>query len=298
MEGLKKSRIKRAIIPVAGLGTRMLPATKAVPKEMLPIFDKPLIQHVVEEAANAGINEIILVTRSGKEAIENHFDSNYELESLLSSKGKKRYLKSFPKLILKNISLISVRQDKPLGLGHAILCAKKILDYGESFCVILPDEFLVSNQKINDLELMIENFHETSHGQILVEKVKRQLVTNYGIVDINTKLLLKNKSELINGMIEKPSIQKAPSNYRVIGRYILPYEILKILDKEKPAKDGEIQLTDALQKCINQKKYFFDAYQSNSTVYDCGSIKGFLGANIALASKDKEIKQYLMKNFS
>ncbi len=198
----------------------------------------------------------------------------------------------------KNITIISVRQDKPLGLGHAILCAKKILDYGESFCVILPDEFLVSNHRRNDLELMIENFHETSHGQILVEKVKRQLVTNYGIVDINTKLLLKNKSELINGMIEKPSIQKAPSNYRVIGRYILPYEILKILDKEKPAKDGEIQLTDALQKCINQKKYFFDAYQSNSTVYDCGSIKGFLGANIAIASKDKEIKQYLMKNFS
>lgn len=288
-------RIKKAIIPVAGLGTRMLPATKAVPKELLPILDKPLIQYVIEEAALGGIKEIILVTRSGKESIENHFDSNYELESLLRVSGKQKILKKLPKKILKDISIISIRQESPLGLGDAILTAKNILKKKEPFAVFLPDEFLLSNGKISDFERMMINFSSSGNGQILSEKIKLDKVSSYGILDIENKQLTSTKSRVIKGIKEKPSEAKAPSNYRVVGRYILPYEVMDFIDKLKPGKDNEIQLTDALQNFLSLNENNIEATLSDSKIFDCGSLKGFLGANIALASQDKEMKKYLVR---
>ena len=171
----ENKQIRKGVIPVAGLGTRMLPATKAVPKELLPILDKPLIQHIIEEAVSCGIQEIILITRSGKEAIENHLDGNFELESLLKKNNKKEILKKFPNSILKNISILSIRQENPLGLGHAILCAKPALKKDEPFAVFLPDEFLLPFGKERDIQRMVKNFQHSGNGQLLVEKSKKKI---------------------------------------------------------------------------------------------------------------------------
>ena len=285
-------KIKKAIIPIAGLGTRMLPATKAIPKELLPIFDKPLIQYVVEEAIDAGINEIIFVTRSGKEAIEDHFDNNVELEYLLERKGKKKSLKSIKNVIPKNIKISSVKQDRALGLGHAILCASHLIEKGEYFGVLLPDEFVMKEELKSDFFEMIKNFELNSTGQILVEKIKKQDVVNYGIVDLQNKF--QNSEYMkIRGLIEKPSLSKAPSNFRIIGRYILPYEIFSLIKKLPAGKDDEIQLTDALILLIEQKNFSLNAFKSRSSIFDCGTKKGFIGANIAMASKNKEILDYI-----
>ena len=291
MEGYKP--VTKAIIPVAGIGTRMLPATKAVPKELLPILDKPLIQHVLEEAILCGIKEIILITRTGKEAIENHFDSNYELESLLKTSGKQKVLKKFPQNILKDISIISIRQEKPLGLGDAILTAKNILQKNEPFAVFLPDEFLLPNGKKIDFDNMMMNYLESGRGQILSEKIESHKLSSYGILNLEKKSLTNEKSEVIKGIVEKPSLSKAPSNYRVVGRYILPYKIMDFIGKLKPDKHNEIQLTQALQNLLKVQEYSFEASLSDSNIYDCGSLEGFLGANVALASKNKKMKKYL-----
>ena len=181
MEELKS--VKKAVIPVAGFGTRMLPATKAVPKELLPILDKPLIQHVLEEASSGGIEEIILITRSGKEAIENHLDNNFELENLLRKSKKDSILKKFPKFSLKNLSVLSIRQEKPLGLGHAIFLAKRALRNDEPFAVFLPDEFLISLSRKTDFQEMVDNFETSGRGQVLVEKIDKKHAVNYGMVD-------------------------------------------------------------------------------------------------------------------
>tara|TARA_B100000212_G_scaffold161785_1_gene121649 strand:- start:8559 stop:9449 length:891 start_codon:yes stop_codon:yes gene_type:complete len=286
-------KIRKAIIPVAGLGTRMLPATKAVPKELLPILDKPLIQHIIEEAVSAGIEEIILITRSGKEAIENHLDANFELELLLKKSNKKGIISKFPQRILKDISILSIRQENPLGLGHAIFCAKPALEKGEPFAVFLPDEFLLSLEKEIDFYKMMKNYSLTGNGQILVEKISKKDVSDYGIVDLLDNKLSKGKTKIIKDFIEKPSINSAPSNLRIVGRYILPYEIIDILKGLKPGKNKEIQLTDALKKLLKLRKIKFEAVLSNSRIFDCGSLKGFLGANIASASKDKNMRRYL-----
>jgi len=286
-------KIRKAIIPVAGLGTRMLPATKAVPKELLPILDKPLIQHIIEEAVSAGIEEIILITRSGKEAIENHLDANFELELLLKKSNKKGIISKFPQRILKDISILSIRQENPLGLGHAIFCAKPALEKGEPFAVFLPDEFLLSLEKEIDFYKMMKNYSLTGNGQILVEKISKKDVSDYGIVDLLDNKLSKGKTKIIKDFVEKPSINSAPSNLRIVGRYILPYEIIDILKGLKPGKNKEIQLTDALKKLLKLRKIKFEAVLSNSRIFDCGSLKGFLGANIASASKDKNMRRYL-----
>ena len=285
-------KITKAIIPVAGLGTRMLPATKAIPKELLPIIDKPLIQYVVEEAIQGGIKEIILVTRSGKEAIENHFDKNYELEHRLESTGKKKILRSITKLIPNDIAISSVRQESAKGLGHAILCAKHILK-GEDFAVLLPDEILLSKNEKNDFSKMMNFYNSSAQGQLLVEKVKKEELPNYGIVDLNKKQLNLNNPKKISKLIEKPSSKSAPSNYRVVGRYILPFEVIHFLSKTTPDRNGEIQLTEALDELALNGKKSIDAVLTNSNIFDCGSKKGFLGANIALAFKDKDLRRYL-----
>ena len=287
------NEIYKAIIPVAGLGTRMMPAAKSTPKELFPLLNKPLIQHVVEEAIKGGIKEIVFITRRGKEAIEDHFDSNFEIESLLKNSGKKSILKEFTKEILKNISFQSVRQGVPLGLGHAILSAKHVLKDGEPFAVFLPDEFLFTSDEITDFQKLIANFKSSGCGQVLVEKVKKKEISNYGIIDLDRKKISRSGSNKISNLLEKPTLEKAPSNLRVIGRYILPYEIFSFLSRIKPGKDNEIQLTDAIKEGIKSKKLTFEAVLSKSHVFNCGSLEGFLGANVKLASRDVIMKKYL-----
>ncbi len=291
---IKNNRISKAVIPVAGLGTRMLPATKAIPKELLPILNKPIIQYVVEEAISAGIKEIIFITRSGKGAIENHFDINYELEYILEKKGKKRILKSVKNLIPKNVKISSIRQENALGLGHAINCAKHIIN-NEPFAVLLPDEILLERNSSKDFLEMLKLFEKSGKGQILVKKVSKKLVSNYGIVDIKKKSIKPLSSSSIYKLVEKPKINLSPSNLRIVGRYILPYEIMSILSKIKEGKDGEIQLTDALDVFINNNPASLEAFLSDSDIFDCGSVEGFLSANIAFAKRDIKMQKYLKK---
>ena len=285
-------KIRKAIIPVAGIGTRMLPATKSIPKEMLPIYDKPLIQLVVEEAIDGGIEEIILITRSGKEAIENHFEKNYELEKYLNKKNKKKELLAVKYLIQKKIKIYSIRQENPLGLGHAILCAKDLIK-NENFVILLPDEILFKKDKENDLKKMIDFFHKTNNGQILVDKVKKKQLENYGVVNLKKKNFKKNVTEKIYHISEKPNIEKAPSNYRVVGRYVLPHEVFSFLEKCAPDKSGEIQLTEALNKLSKDKGFGLNALLSDSNIFDCGTRIGFIGANITTAMKEKGLKKYI-----
>ena len=285
------SRVKKVIIPVAGLGSRMLPATKAIPKELLPIFDKPLIQYVVEEAMDAGIEEIILVTRSGKEAIENHFDKNYELEKALKLSNDNKSLKEIKSLLNKNLKISSVRQESPLGLGHAILTAKPHIN-NEPFAVMLPDELLIKTQKKSDFKILIDNFDKSGNSQILVEKILKKDVSTYGIVEFN-KTNSSMDSINVSNLLEKPNPSITSSRYRIIGRYVLPYEVLENLQTQKPGRNKEIQLTDAINKMLNDKISKIDAVISSSKVYDCGSKKGFIGANLEVAMKQSRIKKYL-----
>ncbi len=291
MEESKK--VKKAIIPVAGFGTRMLPATKAVAKELLPILDKPLIQKIIEEAAEGGIEEIILITRSGKEAIENHLDNNFELETLLKKTKKHKTLKKFPKYLLKNINFLSIRQESPRGLGHAIFSALPALEEGEPFAVFLPDEFLLPKGKDIDFKKMMDNYFNSGNGQLLVEKVPKKNITDYGVVDIKNSSISVTKNKEVLDVVEKPSFNQAPSNLRIVGRYILPYEIMNSLSKLKPGKNKEIQLTDAIKELLRKKNFKLEANLSNSRIFDCGSLKGFLGANIAVAAQDRKMKKYL-----
>lgn len=290
-------KISKAVIPVAGLGTRMLPVTKELPKELLPILSKPLIQHIVEEAIEAGISEIIFITRNGKEAVKNHFDNNYELESYLNEKGKKDILKKLPNYIFKKIHFFSVLQKKPLGLGHAILTAEHIIQ-NESFAVLLPDEFLISKNKNSDLKRMLSNFKTFNQNQILVEKVPKKNISQYGVVKVRANKLTINNPQNIIDIVEKPLLKDAFSNKRVVGRYIFSSSIFKYLKKTKPGKDNEIQLTDSIKEKIIKEKNSFQATLSNSEIYDCGSLKGFVGANIALGLKDKALKKHIMESLN
>ncbi len=290
---MAETKISKAIIPVAGLGTRMLPATKAIPKELLPILNKPIIQYVVEEAISAGIKEIIFITRSGKQAIENHFDYNYELEHRLKNKKEKRILNSLKGVIPSDVKISSIRQEDALGLGHAISCAEHLLRE-EPFAVLLPDEYLLSDKDFIDLREMVKNFNTHGIGQILIEKIGPKEVSNYGIVNMKKKSKELNQKIQINDLVEKPKKSRNKINYRIVGRYILTSEVTKILKKEKPRLGKEIELTKALQDFIKDKGRL-DGFITNSKIFDCGSKKGFIGANIASALQDNEMKNYISK---
>lgn len=285
-------KITKAVIPVAGLGTRMLPVTKEIPKELLPVLDKPVIQHVVEEAVSAGISEIIFVTRKGKNGIKRHFLKNEELENFLIKDKKTEILKKFPNNSLKKIKYFFVYQKEPLGLGDAILTAKKFIK-NESFAVFLPDEFLMPKNSKKDFQRMIERYQSSGKSQILVEEIPKKLVSQYGIVKLFQGKLTFNKSLDISDIVEKPNQTESPSRNRVVGRYILPVEIFEHIKTIKPDKGNEIQLTDAIKKFLNENNHSFQATLSDSDIFDCGSPKGFVGANIALGSKDKKIKNYI-----
>ncbi|WP_432472298.1 UTP--glucose-1-phosphate uridylyltransferase GalU [Amphritea sp. HPY] len=278
--------VTKAVIPVAGLGTRVLPASKAIPKEMMPVVDKPVIQHVVEEAVKAGIKDIILVTRSGKSAIEDHFDKHYELEAELERKNKTAILESIRSIVPQDVTIASVRQPAALGLGHAVFCAASSVN-NEPFAVILPD-VLVNNhgQTDNDLSKMVNAFSQHNAAQIMVESVPQDQVQMYGIADCGGITPPPGESVNIKGMVEKPAPDLAPSNLAVVGRYVLPARVMELLATTQAGAGGEIQLTDALDELLQEQKV--EAYRMSGKTYDCGNKLGYLQANIAYGLQHPE----------
>ena len=292
------NKITKAVIPVAGLGTRMLPATKAIPKELLPVYDRPIIEHVVKEAISAGITEIILVTRSGKEAIENHFDAHYELEHRLEKKGKETILCTVKNIIPSHVKVTSIRQADALGLGHAVLCAKHLLG-NEPFAVLLPDVLVVDDEareRNHSFCELVKAWNTSGIGQIMVERVDYNMIENYGVVDLDGKTSEPFQSIPLEGVVEKPTPEKAPSNLAVLGRYILPAKIMGLLENTQVGVGGEIQLTDALDELL--KTDGLNALETDAAVYDCGNKQGFLLANIAMGMRDPKTKALLEQFFN
>lgn len=266
--------IKKAILPVAGLGTRFLPASKSIPKEMVTVVDRPAIEYVIKEAVAAGIEEIILVTHSSKASIENYFDRNFELETTLENKKKFDLLKEITEILPQHVSVISVRQPQPLGLGHAVLCAKAVVG-DEDFAVLLPDVLIKDSHAENDLARMIQRFDTSKAAQIMVEAVPDHLVDQYGIVNV-AHSPKEGESIVMQGIVEKPAIDKAPSNLSVVGRYVLPAKIMQLLEQTPKGAGNEIQLTDAIAAL--QKLENVEAYRMKGQTFDCGSKIGYLKA--------------------
>ncbi|MFW2043343.1 UTP--glucose-1-phosphate uridylyltransferase GalU [Acinetobacter sp. ULE_I001] len=266
--------IKKAILPVAGLGTRFLPASKSIPKEMVTVVDRPAIEYVVKESIAAGIEQIILVTHSSKASIENYFDRNFELETTLENKKKFDLLKEITEILPKHVSVVSVRQAQPLGLGHAILCAKSVIG-NDDFAVLLPDVLVKEDSAENDLARMIHRFNTSKASQIMVEAVPDHLVDQYGIVDVASSPV-EGESIMMKGIVEKPAVGSAPSNLSVVGRYVLPAKIMQLLEQTPKGAGNEIQLTDAIAAL--QKLENVEAYRMKGQTFDCGSKIGYLKA--------------------
>lgn len=266
--------IKKAILPVAGLGTRFLPASKSIPKEMVTVVDRPAIEYVVREAVAAGIEQIILVTHSSKASIENYFDRNFELETTLEQKKKFDLLKEITAIVPEHVSVVSVRQPQPLGLGHAVLCAKSIVG-NDDFAVLLPDVLVKATSEQNDLARMIQRYNQASAAQIMVEAVPDDLVDQYGIVDVAT-IPEEGQSQIMQGIVEKPAVGAAPSNLSVVGRYVLPAKIMQLLEQTPKGAGNEIQLTDAI--AMLQESEQVEAYRMQGQTFDCGSKLGYLKA--------------------
>ena len=268
----------KAIIPVAGLGTRMLPATKAIPKEMLTLVDKPLIQYVVNECIAAGIKEIVLVTHSSKNAIENHFDTSFELETMLEKRVKRQLLEEVRSIVPKDVTIMHVRQGNAKGLGHAVLCGRPLVG-DESFAVILPDVLLAefsANQKKENLAAMLKRFNQTKASQIMVSPVAPEAVSSYGIADCGGVEIPPGESAKINSIVEKPSVDDAPSNLAVVGRYVFSAAIWDLLEKTPVGVGDEIQLTDAIDMLI--EKEMVEAFHMTGISYDCGDKIGYMKA--------------------
>ncbi len=274
-------KITKAIFPVAGLGTRFLPATKANPKEMLPVVDKPLIQYAVEEAVAAGITELIFVTSSSKRAIEDHFDSNFELETTLQERGKYELLDIVKGILPEGVSCAYIRQKSPQGLGHAVLCAKQLI-MNEPFAVLLADD-LIDGDKEPCLAQMLDQFKTKQSSVIAVQKIGAEETKRYGVVDVASDAALAP----LRGIVEKPEPKDAPSNLGVVGRYILTPAIFTYLEKTNKGSGGEIQLTDAIAKLLMAEEVY--AYQFKGKRYDCGTKLGYLEATIAYALKHPEL---------
>ena len=284
-----QKRIRKAVFPVAGLGTRFLPATKANPKEMLPIVDKPTIQYIIEEAVESGIEDIIIVTGRGKRAIEDHFDKSYELEETLAKKGKFKMLEEVQSISnLANIHYI--RQKEPLGLGHAINCAQRFIG-DEPFAVLLGDDIVHSHGK-PCLKQLIDVYERYNSSVIGVQQVPDEDVSKYGIISIQNGEIAKNCFH-INDLIEKPKLKDAPSNYAIMGRYVLRPEIFKILDTQPPGTGGEIQLTDAIKR-LNEKQLVV-AYNFEGIRYDVGDKFGFIKAQIEFALERDDLKDDVLQ---
>ncbi len=278
--------LRKVVIPVAGFGTRLLPISKAIPKEMVPVVDRPLIQHVVDEALAAGLNEVVLVTRSGKSAIEDHFDAHFELEASLEAKGKEAILNELRAIAPPELKLTVIRQHQALGLGHAVHCAAHLLEEGEPFGVILPDVLVKPQpgERAVDLAEMVTQWQGTKRAQIMVEAVPREEVHRYGIVDCGGDEPSAGQSMAMKGVVEKPAAERAPSRLSVIGRYILPYRVMTLLADTPPGAGDEIQLTDAIEALIRETAEV-DAFRMKGRSFDCGQIAGWLQANQALATE-------------
>lgn len=275
--------IRKAVFPVAGMGTRFLPATKASPKEMMAIVDKPLIQYAVEEAVAAGVTDMIFVTGRSKRSIEDHFDTAYELEAELEKKGKLELLRLTQEVIPEGINCIYIRQSEPLGLGHAVLCAQPVIK-NEPFVVILADDFMVSDVSVT--RQMVEVF-DRHHSSVLgVQDVPRELTRQYGIV---SSARVNHELEQVTGIVEKPRPEDAPTTLAVVGRYVLTPRIFHHLHRIGKGTGGEIQLTDGIAALIEEERVL--AYRYKGTRYDCGSKIGFLQATVAMGLVHPEVKE-------
>lgn len=279
-------KVKKAIFPVAGLGTRFLPATKAMAKEMLPVVDKPLIQYAVEEASEAGIEQIVFVTGSGKASLEDHFDVSPGLECTLRDRGKEELVKVIESVVPETGTIVYTRQNEPLGLGHAIWCARDIVG-DEPFAVLLADD-LVQNKK-TVLTQMIQEFDRLRASMVAVMEVEKDQTSKYGIIDREE---LVDGICRIKGLVEKPDPEEAPSNLAVIGRYILMPRIFEILGKHRVGAGGEIQLTDAMAELLTEQPIF--GFNFDGTRFDCGSKAGFIMANLAFALERPDLRDDLL----
>lgn len=278
--------VKKAVFPVAGLGTRFLPATKASPKEMLPLIDKPLVQYVIEEAVAAGIEEVIFVTGRSKRAIEDHFDISFELEALLQEKGKGDLLQEIRE-IAEMAKIFYVRQKQALGLGHAILCAREFVNQ-EPFAVLLGDDIIDSETPC--LAQLLDAFREHQGPVLALEQVPMEKISSYGCVRADR---IADRTYRVTDMVEKPKREEAPSDLAIIGRYILTPDIFPILEKQRPGKGGEIQLTDALLELSRQRPIYGCHFEG--TRHDCGDKLGFLKATVELALKREEFNEELRR---
>ena len=275
-------KIRKAIIPAAGLGTRFLPATKAQPKEMLPIVDKPTIQYIIEEAVASGIEEILIITGRSKKCIEDHFDKSVELELELEKSGKEQMLK----MVRETSDMVDIhfiRQKEPRGLGHAISCAKTFVG-NEPFAVLLGDD-IVYNEGRPCLKQLIDCYDEYKTSVLGVQTVEAKDVNKYGIVN---GIHIEDRVYKVKGLVEKPPVEEAPSNVAILGRYIITPQIFKILEETKPGKGGEIQLTDALLKLIDEEAMY--AYDFEGTRYDVGDKLGFLKATVEYALRREDLR--------
>jgi len=272
-----KSKVRKAVFPVAGLGTRFLPATKAMPKELLPIIDKPLIQYAVEEAIAAGLDTLIFITGRHKRAIEDHFDGNNELELALRTKGKNEMANMVKNILPEGIECVFVRQKEQLGLGHAVLCAERVVG-NEPFALLLADDFLTYRGKGITSDL-ISGFKKTGKSQLSVMKVDGPDISKYGVIVPN------NKTGLVTGLIEKPNFENAPSNLASIGRYVLTPDIFDILRNQVSGAGGEIQLADSIH--IQAENNRVETVLLNGKRFDCGSIQGYVEAIKDVASNYK-----------
>jgi UTP--glucose-1-phosphate uridylyltransferase len=272
-QGMTHKPIRKAVFPVAGLGTRFLPATKAIPKEMLPVVDRPLIQYAVDEAREAGIEQMIFVTGRGKGAIEDHFDIAYELEKTMSERGKDLSVLEPTRLGPGNCAY--VRQQEPLGLGHAIWCARGIVG-DEPFAIFLPDEFMHGSPGC--MAQMVEQYNEVGGNLLSVLEVPHEQVSSYGVIDPG---MANGKRTEVRGLVEKPKVEDAPSNLIISGRYILQPEVMRVLENQDKGAGGEIQLTDAMAQMIGNQP--FHAVTFDGARYDCGSKTGYIEANLAVA---------------
>ena len=286
-------KVTTAVIPVAGLGTRMLPATKAIPKEMLPIVDKPLIQFIVNECAAAGITQIILVTHSSKNSIENHFDTSFELEATLEKRVKRQLLEEVQAITPEGVTILHVRQGHAKGLGHAVLCAHPIVR-DHPFAVVLPDVILdeyTSDLKTSNLGAMVARYEATQASQILVEPVAEEDVSSYGIVDCNGEQFSEGQTAVIKRMVEKPAAENAPSNLAVVGRYVLSPTVWGELQRTPPGAGDEIQLTDAIDHIIEQETV--EAFHMEGVAHDCGSKRGYIKAFVSYAMRNESYQEVI-----
>lgn len=273
--------VRKAVFPVGGLGTRFLPATKSMPKEMLPVVDKPLIQYAVEEAKAAGIEEFIFVTGRGKSAIEDHFDHSFELQQTLSQRGKADMLQEVLAPVMEPGQICYVRQQEPMGLGHAVWCARNLIG-DEPFAILLADDLIKAD--VPCLRQMVDLYDERGGNVVAAMEVPHEHISRYGVIDPGAR---EGRATEVKGLVEKPPLDKAPSNLAVIGRYILQPEVFGFLSEKQKGAGGEIQLTDSMAKLINRQPFHGLAF--DGTRFDCGDKVGYLSANVIFALERDDI---------